>query len=379
MMKSKRIAIAIGLILTIVIATWLLLLASQAPESGAKKLLSTQPTIDPSLKPLLREIEEIKRLSKSDHQKAEDRTDALIEKLPEKLKRYVWMGFKAGMLPINFYGQILDQYGEPVANPTITFETGGALLASGKGIGRVVGDEQGRFEIHSEGGSLELGGVQAPGIQFSYPTPKHLTNTMLGARHPTMRFVGGQKTKGGKEPLWGDTSPEHPYVFTAWRVEKYEKVLIGDLNSYQLPDGRIYTFKLDKNNYQERREEGITDGHLRVSCTRGAVKSYLDHRGDWQVTITPVDGGIQATDDLYLNLAPESGYQPSLTIVGSPEYKYGLGNQRYFFTAKNGQVYGSLYLHIHPYAKQGEKCRIDIAQYKINLNTSRNLAVKPRH
>ena len=382
-MKNKKNILALGTLLVLaVIASWLLWPVSQLPEIVAKKTRPTQPAIDPALKPFLPEIEAIKKLAKTEPEKAKSKTEALLDKLPERYRRFYTLGFEAGMEDIDFYGQIVDQYGEPVGNASVGFSTGGVMLAPGKGIGKVNADEQGRFEIHSEGGSLSLFNIKAPGINFSFPVPTHIKNSRFGAHIKEMRFTGYQHNMGGNAPLWTGTSPEKPYVFTAWRVEKYEKVLIGDLNSYQFPDGRIYTFKLDKKKYKERREEGSTDGYLRVSCTRGPVKSIHD-QVDWQVTITPVDGGIQATDDLYLNLAPEAGYQPSLTVdmntkgvSGSPP---SLKNQRYFFTANNGQIFGSLYLHIEPNAKQGKKCRIDIAQYKININGSRNLAVKPKY
>ena len=303
-----------------------------------------------------------------------------MDKLPERYRRFYTLGFEAGMEDIDFYGQIVDQYGEPVANASVGFSTGGAMLAPGKGIGKVNADEQGRFEIHSEGGSLSLFNIKAPGINFSFPIPTHLKYSTLGARITEMRFTGYQHNVGGSAPLWTDTSPEKPYVFTAWRVKEYEKVIVGRDNSHQYSDGRVYTFKLDKKSYKDRREEGATDGHLRISCTREPIERVQD-RVDWQVTITPVDGGIQATDDLYLNLAPETGYQPSLTIdmrKGSPNYQATLINQRYFFTAKNGQVYGSLYMNFEPHAKK-DMCVISIDQYKINLNGSRNLAVKPKY
>jgi len=94
-----------------------------------------------------------------------------------------------GMLSIDSYGQIVDQYSEPVANASTGFETGGAGLASGKGIGKVNADEQGRLEIHSERGNLTLFGIKAPEISFSFPVLIHLKNTGFGSRITNMRFT----------------------------------------------------------------------------------------------------------------------------------------------------------------------------------------------
>ena len=104
------------------------------------------------------------------------------------------------------------------------------------------------------------------------------------------------------------------------------------------------------------------------------MSDHLD-KLDWQVSITPVDGGIMTTDDLYMNLAPENGYMPSLTVdmnTASPDYQDVLGDQRYYFTSQNGQVYGALFVYYEPHRK--DHCKITI-EYKVNLNGSRNLAV----
>jgi len=290
--------------------------------------------------------------------------------------RYYEAGFKSGMLPIDFYGKLVDQHGDIVPNAVIPYCTGGKFLASGKGCGNTRTDAQGRFEIHSEGGSLTLSTFSHPEIDFSFPKPKY------GGTHSVqkgqMTFWGYQRMEGGNEPLWTEASEDNPYIFIAWRTGKFEKVIIGDANSHQKPDGTIYTMRLDKKRYKDRRVEGISDGHIRTSCRRGSIRNNRDWV-DWQVTIEAINGGIQITDDSYLNLAPETGYQPTYSIdmrKNNENYKDSLINQRFYFRANNGETYGSLYIHIKPHFAKN-KCIVNIDQYKINPNGSRNLAVRP--
>jgi hypothetical protein len=146
------------------------------------------------------------------------------------------------------------------------------------------------------------------------------------------------------------------------------------------PDGRVYTFDFDrKNKFGEVipfAVEGEAGGYLHATCSRPPMTEYGDWQ-DWSVNISVVGGGIQATDDYYLNLAPETGYSPSLTIEqqkASGDYQSRMLGKRFYFTAKNGQIYGSLYATIEPHMKP-ELCRV-ILWYKINANGSRNLAIK---
>jgi len=387
-MNKKRSSLIFGLLLlTFVGVLFIWTQEEKIPHISASKFnaLANQASVNHELKPLLPEIEKIRQLEKTEPEKAKTLRHALIEKLPEKYKRYYQAGFKSGMQDVNFYGRIVDQYGEPVMGAKVTYGLGGAFLAPGKGMGQTVTDAEGRFEIHNEGGSLSLDKVEHPDIDFQYPLPTVNTDSsLLWPKNLSMSFYGYQPTQGGGEALWTDTTSDTPYVFTAWRVENYEDVLTGNINGYYVPDGRIYTLNFEGRQFKERKIEGIADGHLRVSCTRGPMQHHRDWV-DWQVTLSPVEGGIQITDDLYMNLAPESGYQPSLTIetrTDSPNYKQQLRNQRYFFTAHNGQVHGSLFLHIDPHIYDTSSqygCRININYFKVNTSSSRNLAVKPKY
>jgi len=101
--------------------------------------------------------------------------------------------------------------------------------------------------------------------------------------------------------------------------------------------------------------------------------------GDWIFTISSIDGGIQKTNDLYLNKAPDSGYQSSIKIkmdYGSDKYMPSLFNQRFYFYTQSGKVYGSMLVNFKPHRKfRGNECGIEI-QYKMNPTGSKNLELK---
>lgn len=95
--------------------------------------------------------------------------------------------------------------------------------------------------------------------------------------------------------------------------------------------------------------------------------------------MTPVDGGIMKTKDLYQYIVPEDGYLPTYHIVrkaSDPDYFHALINQRYYFKAHNGQMYGSLFGHFEPFS--GDNTCMVALHYSANPNRSLNLLIKPK-
>ncbi len=302
-----------------------------------------------------------------------------LEKMPPKydrLKRQYQIALSS--LPdITFYGRIVDQYGKPVSNAEIIYEGTNVFLAAGGGFGHVFSDDDGYFEIDTSGASLVLGGIGHREIDGVYYKRGKLRS--VGAR-----FVSYDDPQGGALNWRNYATKENAYLIHAWRLGKYEGAISGIIEGWYERTGKVYTLTLngkpyDYETYKVIKKAGMHTGHLYISCKRSQMKSNRDY-GDWEVHITPVNGGIQETDDLYMNIAPESGYQPSLDIVmhkGSQNYKHALWNQRYYFMSNGGKEYGSLDIDIDPFGKVEDdlSCIIDI-KYKINPTGSRNLELK---
>jgi hypothetical protein len=105
---------------------------------------------------------------------------------------------------------------------------------------------------------------------------------------------------------------------------------------------------------------------------------------DWSFVLTANDGGfIEVTNNMYLNEAPESGYQRQYKVNGCVtnynEFQgYSLDRQdlKFFLKSRGGQVYGHFdILGFYPYPpKEMAALRIE---FYINPSGSRNLEFDP--
>jgi hypothetical protein len=265
-------------------------------------------------------------------------------------------------LPIEMYGKVIDQNGQPVDGAEVYLIVGGGgTFAPGSGPVRVKTDASGLFRVQAKGQEIAF-------ISITHPK-------LTGARYRTRWGEINAGAQGlftvnshGKEYSWRSyTTPDNPFVINVWRVDKFGAAKSGSGGYYPMPNG------------EPSEKRGIV-----TSCKREQKKPgvhWRNQKGSWSITFRPINGGIQQTNDIYLNQAPDSGYQPELTIAmqrGDPNYKVNIQPARhYYYTAHNGQLYGAFSATFEPYMYDDE-CRVNVI-YKYNKTGSRNLAVKPKY
>ena len=365
---------------TTVAITLILFFSFQMKEHDVNQQSATEPALIP-VKEKLFELSQDKNFQEKSKEQQIKQIQTVLEQIPpeyKKLKRQYQLAMSA--LPdIKFYGRVIDQYGRPISGAKVRYSGTSTYLSAGGGRGQVETDEQGYFEIDTEGAKLVLGSVIHPDIVYS-----HQLDSGLGQEIPqeilksTKVFLSQEDNRGIYSNWRHHTEKEKIYIIHAWRLGKYEGAKAGDVIGDYDGDGKYYTLLLNKSRYKDRRKDGKTKGHIYISCTRPHMENNRDY-GDWSISIAPVNGGIQEVDDLYMNQAPETGYQSSIDIdmrKGSSSYAPYLLNKRYYFKSNNGKEYGSLFIHIKPFSNvQKEACRLNI-YYKINPTGSRNLELK---
>lgn len=279
---------------------------------------------------------------------------------------------------ISFFGRVIDQYNQPVKNAKIWYSGSNAYLSAGGGRGIVETDEEGYFKIDTTGASLVLGSISHPDIdEILYELPNATTTNSSKA---VSTITLGSKIYGSTMLSYIEhTEKDKAYVINAWRLENYNGAVSKNVRGHFDREGNVTTVNLTGKTYKTTKLSGIQDGQLIITCTTDRVDGPGIY-GNWTVLVSVIDGGIQETNDTYLNKAPENGYLSSIKVEMKKtdnNYQYTLSDKRYYFRSNNEQEYGSLLINFEPYAKHwdDQPCIIDI-KAKINPTSSRNLELK---
>jgi len=321
---------------------------------------------------IFRLSDELEKAEKSGEEEKAKRIEKEIEgQLPEKLINLVRL-VKSNAFDLDFFGKVVDQHGEPVANAKINYSMTAMYQLETTARGVVETDQFGMFNIKASGYTLSLKMPEHPKLSNKY---------MPGTAK--LPFESGQSIlleandHGRGVQSWEGYSKNNPYIIRAWRVEQFENVLHGRTLLGLSPDNKVHTFIKTKQYSKLIAKSGVhPDGDLLISCTRdpGGIEKK---NGSWEVVIKAIDGGLQETDDSYKIEAPVDGYHETVIISQDSGESFGtsvLKNKYYYYTARNGNAYGSLKITYEPYLKK-RYCGLYV-DYIINQNGSRNLAIK---
>ncbi len=284
------------------------------------------------------------------------RNQATIYKNKKKFERIVEAS-ENSLMDINLHGKVVDQNENPVPGVLVQFGAHSAYLARGSSSQTVTTDSNGYFSTHgAKGAGISIFNVEKKGYEFriSY------------INDPAMRRISFDNIK--KHPtslLWQDYSRESPYILRMWKIEQYPKLRQNDTKFKFKPDGTEYTLDFTSKS-RPTPEPGRTVGDIKVT--------FVTEDNNWSLHLSAVEGGLLESEDVYMNLAPEFGYQKSI------EYSYEKGELagdhklvNLFFKSRNGQVYGRLHMDIRPYQRKRSAIYLT---YIVNAHGSRNLLSK---
>ena len=360
MQPSRRNLILIVLALLIGLTAWLAYNPGQEPPP--KKIVEN-PISTAKLKAIKDKTEKLEAVKESgDAKKVRQAERSLAETIGGRAGKMLRMAQDRN-LPIEMYGKVIDQHGQPVADAEVyMIVAGGGTFAPGSGPVKIKTDAAGMFRLQAKGQDVKISAVKRRDVTMYMTLHPHDGRRVRGI------LLRAASSNYGKKYSWRSyTTPDNPFVINVWRVEEFgsAKSDSGYLNP--VPGGKPY----------ER-------SGLAVTCEREPKEPnthWRKQKGSWSITFRPINGGIQQTNDIYLNQSPESGYQPELTVAmqrGDPNYKVNTQLARhYYYTANNGQLYGAFSATFDPYMED-EICSIHV-KMKYNKTGSRNLAVKPNY
>ncbi len=226
--------------------------------------------------------------------------------------------------PIDFYGQTVDQDGNPLSGVQIKI-TVPYLTLDGRSI-RVdrVSDSGGLFDVHDvTGDAVDIESMGKEGYTLE----------------PCNRGLG---------PTGG--APGNPVVFKLWRNDIKEPLITGQKSFPIEPNGTPYVIDFGKGTIGE---SGSGDLSVWIKYDTHTIRGQLS---DWLSEISVPSGGLLLESDLSsaMYVAPTNGYtnafQYNQQIKGGQ--RGSTGDQRFYLMLKNGQEYGRITIGLFAPCKQ---------------------------
>jgi hypothetical protein len=350
---KKRAGIVIGILL-LAVAVWWLWPARERKTAAVENVAAATPqkaAVSPAPTSSAVTDDDLKRtpVKGSDEKKR-----ALIAEVREIMRQ--------ANQPIAFYGQVIDQDDQPI--PAVKVRLGVRYteeVLPGFTDDRfhyfdLVTNSQGMFTLtNTKGAVLSVKLLDKVGYEMS---PQSVNQSFWYWRDvPTH----GYKGQAGR-----------PEVFRMWKKSGAEKLIAGDKFYGIVPDGRTYAIDL----LDDKKIEGSDVGDIKVSIRRPA-QIESGEKYDWSCIIEGIGGGVVEARDEFMNLAPETDYQPRYEVAASasdPQWS-DRATRRLYLKSNGGKIYARLEVEI--FANYQDKAVFSV-KYYANPNGSRNLEYDPR-
>lgn len=272
--------------------------------------------------------------------------EAYEEQKRQERNKIIEESVKRSNGPIEFYGKVIDQHGEPVSEAIIKANIRYWIMGAPGVPGsrhqeyELVTDKNGQFHVKGRtGDSLTIEKISKDGYKS---------------------YSGINKSFGpGKHTL---------VIFKMWKQQGAEK-LIKIYEHYRIPyDGTPVVFNLK---YGHMLANG-SSGDLKVTLLRNPLKIKLGQRNyEWRATLEAINGGLIESNDEFMYLAPESGYQPKIEISMPANAPKWSATKKISFYQKTGSDYARVTVEFRTDSDR-EKTGFTIDSY-LNPNGSRNL------
>lgn len=241
----------------------------------------------------------------------------------ENRQKVITQVIKHANVPIDFWGKVVDQNGEPLEGVKITYriQQPRVMWDSNSIVKKISTDANGDFFITGDKGSC------------------------FGLKE--FKKEGYRKTEGQRVSFTYVSSSDiyipnkvKPKVYTMVKVDELPSLIQGK-RWITLPwDGKPVYYNLKTGRYGQ-------EGDIKIMALRGEIKGKgLEARFDWTFKVEVLGGGILETTRGEATIAPADGYKPFWEYgqrKTEDKWSYGKGTTHLCFKLKNGN-YGRLQL-----------------------------------
>lgn len=227
---------------------------------------------------------------------------------------------------IEFYGQVQDQHGTPIAGAKIRGDVAKNVVADSLKV-EAVSNSDGKFQILETGMSLSIR-VSKDGF-FPYPEKSGETKRSLG-----IFDFGSDFGQGVHKP-----NSTRPVVFTLFRPDALPELnRLREMQTELARDGKPVSRSLD------------SPGHKLVfKCWADENKALRDGRFDWSIELSVPNGGVLRRTDSFEFTAPADGYseRDSISMPKSLERKDWHDDvERQYWIKFNDGIFGTIKIRV---------------------------------
>jgi hypothetical protein len=258
-------------------------------------------------------------------------------------------------VPIDFYGKLEDQFGKAVPGAEIKASVR-VISGTRQGTDKLttLSDTSGLFQFHGKGQDISM-----------MPSKKGYALASLKG--------GGTYSMLAPDEERAHPDANNPVVIKMWKLQGAEPLLAIN-QRYKIPyTGQPISFDLVSGKMAD------VPADLRITVNRPSGIISARNPQEWSLKVEAVNGGLINSDgqESVTYAAPETGYQPNEVFTMSTNHIwYQAVHQRFFFTSRNGQIYGKLELSFHINEQTDGLMSVTFTGVA-NTNSSRNLEADP--
>jgi len=228
--------------------------------------------------------------------------------------------------PIEFYGKVVDQYGDPVIGASIMVLPFDNAYGESKTQIKLTSDADGRFSIK---------GIKGAGMGVEVKKPGYLTKSDLGPEKPASSRLIENALDDREGIRFKD--PNKPILFTLHKLGPMEPMVYVTERRWKLPaNGTARSIALDT-------EKGLGSHQIEFQFTTEWAKIPKDSDAlfgmfDWKLEMRIPGGGFCRSKSDYVFEAPESGYEERI-LMNHPKSTPGwskVDSGRYFVRFPDG-------------------------------------------
>jgi hypothetical protein len=247
--------------------------------------------------------------------------------------------------PLDIYGKVIDQYGQPVFNAKIE---GGILL----NVNFIKSKGETHYTETDINGLFSFIGIHGKKLGIWPKKEGYIYDLRLPSQRPE-----------NYQP-----DPNSPIVFTMWKLRGPEPLVSSGIDAHIPHDGTPVVFDLTSGKQSP-------NGDFRVALSQYPLEVQKGwDKFDWSVKVEILNGGLVEENDAYPFWAPADGYQPSFEFNESTNAVKWIGGLQKKFYVKTAQgQYGMMQFKVYP-GRSPTGVEVNIT---VNPSGSQNLEPTP--